>query len=34
MPKAPAGPEVVEAIRERILKEALFIINKVRHWAF
>jgi AcrR family transcriptional regulator len=28
MPKAPAGPEVVEAIRERILKEALFIINK------
>jgi AcrR family transcriptional regulator len=28
MPKAPAGPQVVEAIRERILKEALFIINK------
>ncbi len=28
MPKAPAGSEVVEAIRERILKEALFIINK------
>jgi AcrR family transcriptional regulator len=28
MPKAPAAPEVVEAIRERILKEALFIINK------
>lgn len=28
MPKAPAGPEVVEATRERILKEALFIINK------
>ncbi len=28
MPKAPARPEVVEAIRERILKEALFIINK------
>jgi AcrR family transcriptional regulator len=28
MPKAPAGPEVVEAVRERILKEALFIINK------
>jgi AcrR family transcriptional regulator len=28
MPKAPAAPEVVEAIRERILSEALFIINE------
>ena len=28
MPKAPAPPEVVEAVRERILKEALFIINQ------
>jgi AcrR family transcriptional regulator len=28
MPKAPAPPEVVEATRERILREALFIINE------
>jgi AcrR family transcriptional regulator len=28
MPKAPASPEVVEAVRERILKEALSIINQ------
>jgi AcrR family transcriptional regulator len=28
MPKAPAAPEVVEAVRERILREALFIINE------
>lgn len=28
MPKAPATPEVVEAVRERILNEALFIINQ------
>ncbi len=28
MPKAPASPEVVEAIRERILTEALYIINQ------
>lgn len=28
MPKAPASAEVVEAIRERILTEALFIINQ------
>lgn len=28
MPKPPASPQVVEAIRERILAEALFIINK------
>lgn len=27
MPKAPAAPEVVEAVRERILNEALAIIN-------
>jgi len=27
MPKAPATPEVVEAVRERILNEALAIIN-------
>jgi AcrR family transcriptional regulator len=28
MPKAPASPEAVEAVRKRILKEALFIINQ------
>ncbi|MEN6448141.1 MAG: TetR/AcrR family transcriptional regulator [Syntrophaceae bacterium] len=28
MPKAPASAEVIEAIRERILTEALFIINQ------
>jgi AcrR family transcriptional regulator len=28
MPKAPAAPEAVEAVRERILREALFIINE------
>jgi AcrR family transcriptional regulator len=28
MPKAPAAPEVIEATRERILKEALYIINE------
>jgi AcrR family transcriptional regulator len=28
MPKAPATPEVVEAVRERILNEALAIINE------
>jgi len=28
MPKAPAAPEVVEAVRERILREALAIINE------
>lgn len=28
MPKAPAAPEVVEAVRGRILREALFIINE------
>ena len=28
MPKPPASPEAVEAVRERILAEALFIINQ------
>jgi AcrR family transcriptional regulator len=28
MSKTPATPEVIEAVRERILKEALFIINE------